>query len=78
MWDDDNGGMNDICLSFGRRSLLHIQWHIWKGHYSQAVSDFRFVKGHFECSSRSLFLCKDRRDDIENLKLVFRKKRPTK
>ncbi|XP_025079100.1 uncharacterized protein LOC112555105 [Pomacea canaliculata] len=57
------------------RSLLHIQWHIWKGHYSQAVSDFRFVKGHFECSSRSLFLCKDRRDDIENLKLVFRKKR---
>ncbi|PVD18785.1 hypothetical protein C0Q70_21337 [Pomacea canaliculata] len=52
------------------RSLLHIQWHIWKGHYSQAVSDFRFVKGHFECSSRSLFLCKDRRDDIENLKLI--------
>ncbi|XP_070173333.1 serine-rich adhesin for platelets-like isoform X2 [Littorina saxatilis] len=60
------------------RCLLHVQWHIWKGNYCQAVSDFRAVRRHFRCCAESHLIQSETRDDVENLRLVFQRKRPSR
>lgn len=60
------------------RCLLHVQWHIWKGSYSQAVSDFRAVRRHFRCGAQSQLIESGTRDDMESLRLVFQRKRPSR
>ncbi|KAL8593949.1 hypothetical protein ACOMHN_021801 [Nucella lapillus] len=61
------------------RCLLHVQRHIWTGNYRQAVADFRAVLRHFRsCAEKSGLLQCAVKNDVEVLRLVFFRKRPTR
>lgn len=60
------------------RCLLHVQWHIWKGSYCQAVADFRAIRRHFLCCAQSQLIESGTRNDVENLRLIFQRKRPSR
>ncbi|XP_076453638.1 uncharacterized protein LOC143288869 [Babylonia areolata] len=67
--DADDSKMLDRCL-------LHVQWHIWRGSYRQAVADFRAIRRHFLCCAQSQLIESGTRDDVESLRLIFQRKRP--
>ena len=61
-----------------RRCLLHVQWHIWRGSYRQAVADFHAARRHFRCCTQSDLIENGKRNDVESLRLVFQRKRPSR
>ncbi|XP_076435838.1 uncharacterized protein LOC143275537 [Babylonia areolata] len=63
------------------RCLLHVQRHIWKGNYRQAIADFRAVTRHFRScavSKSALIEGRELKNDVEILRMVFCKKRPSR
>ncbi|KAL8609665.1 hypothetical protein ACOMHN_049745 [Nucella lapillus] len=85
---EDSELLPDACRAVGRmdaadpkmldRCLLHVQWHIWKGSYCQAVADFRAIRRHFLCCAQSQLIESGTRNDVENLRLIFQRKRPSR
>ena len=56
--------------------LFHVQYLIWSGRYSMAVSDFLATKSYFKSSATFRFSDILKRGDMEAIRLLFMRRAP--